>query len=73
MKQVFLFFGLSVLMGTITLFTLCGYDRVSVLHAAPVAAERLMRKRRLLKAAISVTVTNLLTKNGNTRDIHTRL
>ena len=39
MKQVFLFLGLSVLMGTIVLFTLCGYDGVSVLHAAPVAAE----------------------------------
>ncbi len=44
MKQVFLFLGLSVLMGTIVLFTLCGYDSVSVLHAAPVAAETSVSK-----------------------------
>ena len=36
MKQVFLFLGLSVLMGTIALFALCGYDEVGTLHAAPV-------------------------------------
>ncbi len=39
MKQVFLFLGLSVLMGTIVFFMLCGSETVSVLHAAPVAAE----------------------------------
>ena len=36
MKQVFLFLGLSVLMGTIALFALCGYDEVGALHAAPI-------------------------------------
>ncbi|MDE0399713.1 MAG: hypothetical protein OXL96_18120 [Candidatus Poribacteria bacterium] len=36
MKQVFLFLGLSVLMGTIALFALCGYDEGGTLHAAPV-------------------------------------
>ena len=36
MKQVFLFLGLSLLMGTIALFALCGYDKVGTLHAAPV-------------------------------------
>ncbi len=36
MKQVFLFLGLSVLMGTIMFFTLCSYDRIAVLHAASV-------------------------------------
>ena len=36
MKQVFLFLGLSVLMGTIALFALCSYDEVGTLHAAPV-------------------------------------
>ena len=39
MKQVFLFLGLSVLMGTIAFFMVCGYDGVAVLHAAPVEAE----------------------------------
>ena len=38
MKQVFLFLGLSVLMGTVAIFTLFGYDSVSVVYAAPVAA-----------------------------------
>ncbi len=37
MKQALLFLGLSVLMGTIALFSLYGYDQNSTLHAAPVA------------------------------------
>ena len=37
MKQALLFLGLSVLMGTIALFALYGYDQNSTLHAAPVA------------------------------------
>ena len=36
MKQVLLFLGLSLLMGTIALFALSGYDKVGTLYAAPV-------------------------------------
>ena len=36
MKQVLLFLGLSLLMGTIALFALYGYDKVGTLYAAPV-------------------------------------
>ena len=38
MKQSLLFLGLSILMGTIALFALYGYEEISTLHAAPVAA-----------------------------------
>ena len=36
MKQALLFLGLSLLMGTIALFALYGYDQNAALHAAPV-------------------------------------
>ena len=39
MKQVFLFLGLALLMGTIALFALCGYDKIGTLYAAPVESE----------------------------------
>ena len=38
MKQSLLFLGLSILMGTIALFALYGYEEISTLHAAPVEA-----------------------------------
>ncbi len=38
MKQSLLFLGLSILMGTVALFTLYGYEEISTLHAAPVEA-----------------------------------
>ena len=39
MKQGLLFLGVSILMGTIALFTLYGYDEVSTLHAAAVETD----------------------------------